>query len=80
LHIVWLAYDLFELWLNINLYLFTLLRMMGWGVYHFCSGVLVVTRPLNFFNNFEIIFIILIIVFLVSLVPNKTFHLKFALD
>jgi hypothetical protein len=25
----WLAYDLFEIWLNIKLYLFTLLKMMG---------------------------------------------------
>jgi hypothetical protein len=29
--------------------LFTLLKMMGWGVYHFCSGILVVTSPLNFY-------------------------------
>jgi hypothetical protein len=31
------------------LYLFTLLKIMGWGVYHFCSGVLVVTSPLDFY-------------------------------
>jgi hypothetical protein len=31
------------------LYLSTLLKMKGWGVYHFCSGVLVVTSSLNFF-------------------------------
>jgi hypothetical protein len=29
--------------------LFTLLKMMGWGAYHFCSGVLVVTSPLDFY-------------------------------
>jgi hypothetical protein len=34
LHTFWLAYDLFEIWLNIKFYLFTLLKMMGWGVYH----------------------------------------------
>jgi hypothetical protein len=45
----WLAYDLFEIWLNIKLYLFTRLKMMGWGVYHFCSGVLGVTSPLIFY-------------------------------
>jgi hypothetical protein len=28
--------------------LFNPLIMMGWGTYHFCSGVLVVTSPLNF--------------------------------
>jgi hypothetical protein len=30
--------------------LFTLPKMMGWGVYHFCSRVLVVTSPLHFYN------------------------------
>jgi hypothetical protein len=61
-------------------YLFTLLKMMDWGVYHFCSGVLVVTSPLDFFNNFEIVFVILIILFLVWLVLNKTFHIEYVLD
>jgi hypothetical protein len=28
--------------------LFTLLKTMGWGVNYFCSGVLVVTSPLDF--------------------------------
>jgi hypothetical protein len=80
LHTFWLAYDLIEIWLNIKFYLFTLLKMIDWGVYHFCSGILVVTTPLDFFNNFEIVFIILIIIFLVSLVLNKTFLLEFVLD
>jgi hypothetical protein len=52
LHSCWLAYDLIELWLNIKFYLFTLLKMMDWGVYHFCSGILVVTSPLNFSYQF----------------------------
>jgi hypothetical protein len=30
--------------------LFTLPKMMGWGVYHFCSGVLAVTSSRNFYN------------------------------
>jgi hypothetical protein len=47
-----LAYDLIELWLNIKFYLFILLKMMCWGVYHFCSGILVVTSPLNFSYQF----------------------------
>jgi hypothetical protein len=29
--------------------LFTLLKMMGWGGYHFCSGALVVVSPLIFY-------------------------------
>jgi hypothetical protein len=45
----WFAHDLFQIWPNIKFYLFTLLKMMGWGVYHFCSGVLVVTSPLDFY-------------------------------
>jgi hypothetical protein len=48
-HFFWLTYDLIEIWLNIKFYLFTLFKMMGWGVYHFCSGVLVVTSPLDFY-------------------------------
>jgi hypothetical protein len=54
--------------------------MMGWGIYHFWSGVLVVTSLLNFVTNFEIVLIFLIITFLVLLVLNKTFHLEFVLD
>jgi hypothetical protein len=52
LHTFGLAYDLDEIWLKIKFYLFTLLKMMGWGVYHFCSGVLVVTSPLDFYLQF----------------------------
>jgi hypothetical protein len=40
----------------------------------------VVTSPLDFFNNFEIVFVILIILFLVWLVLNKTFHIEYVLD
>jgi hypothetical protein len=43
-----LAYDLIEIWLNIKFYFFILLKMIDWGVYHFCSGILVVTSPLDF--------------------------------
>jgi hypothetical protein len=52
LHYFWFAHDLIEIWLNIKFYLFSLLKMMGWGVYHFCSSVLVVTSPLNFSYQF----------------------------
>jgi hypothetical protein len=31
--------------------------MMGWGVYYFCSGVLVVRGLLDFFTNFEMVLI-----------------------
>jgi hypothetical protein len=34
----WFAHDLIEIWPNIKFYLFTLLKMMGWGVYHFVMG------------------------------------------
>jgi hypothetical protein len=75
-----LTYDLIGVWLNIKFYLFNPLKMMGWGIYHFCNGVLVVTSLLNFFTNFEIVLVFLIMGFLVLLVPNKTFHLEFVLD
>jgi hypothetical protein len=55
LHHFWVAHYLFEIGPNIKFYLFTLLKMMGWGVYHFCSGVLVVTSPLDFFKNLGLI-------------------------
>jgi hypothetical protein len=45
----WVTHDLFELWLIIMFYLFTLPKMRGWGVYYFCSRVLVVTSPLDFY-------------------------------
>jgi hypothetical protein len=45
----WVTHDLFEIWLIIKFYLFTLLKMMGWGGYLFCSAVLVVTSPLDFY-------------------------------
>jgi hypothetical protein len=49
LHYFWVAHDLFGIGPNIKFYLFTLLKMMDWGGYHFCSGVLVVTSPLDFY-------------------------------
>jgi hypothetical protein len=45
----WVIHGLFEIGPNIKFYLFTLLKMMGWGGYHFCSGVLVVTSTLDFY-------------------------------
>jgi hypothetical protein len=50
--LLWVTHDLIELWLIIMFYLFTLLKMMGWDVYYFCSGVLVVTSPLDFYYQF----------------------------
>jgi hypothetical protein len=47
-HFFWLAYDLIEIWLNSKFYLFTLLKMIDCGVYHFCSGILVVASLLDF--------------------------------
>jgi hypothetical protein len=48
LHTFGLLMILIEIWLKIKSYLITLLKMMDWGVYHFCSGILVVTSPLDF--------------------------------
>jgi hypothetical protein len=45
----WVAHDLFGIGPNIKFYLFSLLKMMGWGGYHFCSEVLVVISPLDFY-------------------------------
>jgi hypothetical protein len=61
--LLWVIHDLFGKCLIIILYLFTLLKMMGWGVLYFCSGVLLVTSPLDFFINFGSGFVILIIDF-----------------
>jgi hypothetical protein len=52
LHIFLLTYDLIGIWLNINFYLFNPLKMMGWGVYQFCSDVLAVRSLLNFSYQF----------------------------
>jgi hypothetical protein len=42
------AYDLLEKCLIIILYLFSLLKKLGWGVLYFCSGALVVISSLDF--------------------------------
>jgi hypothetical protein len=52
LHTFWLTYDLIGMLLNTKFYLFIPFKMMGWGVYHFCSGVLVVRSLLNFSYQF----------------------------
>jgi hypothetical protein len=54
--LLWVTHDFIELWLIIMLYLFTLLKMMGWSVYYFCSSVLVVTSPLDFYYQFWVWF------------------------
>jgi hypothetical protein len=48
LHNFWLSYDLIKTWAKIKFELFNPLIMMGLGVYHFCSGVLVVRSLLTF--------------------------------
>ena len=42
------AYDLLEKCLIIILYLFSLLKKLGWGALYFCSGALVVISSLDF--------------------------------
>jgi hypothetical protein len=54
--LLWVTHDLIELWLIIMFYLFTLLKILGWGVYYFCSGVLVVASPLDFYYQFWVWF------------------------
>jgi hypothetical protein len=46
--IFWLPCDLIRTWAKIKFELFNPLIMMGWGIYYFCSGVLVVRSLLNF--------------------------------
>jgi hypothetical protein len=45
-------HDLFGKCLIIILYLFSLLKMLGRGVHYFCSGVLVVVSPQDFYYPF----------------------------
>jgi hypothetical protein len=52
---------------------------MGWGVYHFCSGLLAVRSLLKFSCHFAIVIIFLIMEFLDFLVPNKINNLRLAL-
>jgi hypothetical protein len=42
------VYDLLEKCLIIILYLFSLLKKLGWGALYFCSGALVVISSLDF--------------------------------
>jgi hypothetical protein len=59
----WVTHDLFGIWLIIMFYLFTLLKMMGWGVYYFCSGFWWLQAHWIFINKFGSGFITPIIVF-----------------
>jgi hypothetical protein len=43
------VYDLLDKCLIITLYLFSLLKKLGWGALYFCSGALVVISPLDFY-------------------------------
>jgi hypothetical protein len=43
------VYDLLGKCLIITLYLFSLLKKLGWGVLYFCSGALVVISSLDFY-------------------------------
>jgi hypothetical protein len=46
------VHDLLEKCLIITLYLFSLLKKLGWGALYFCSGTLVVVSPLDFYYSF----------------------------
>jgi hypothetical protein len=43
------VHDLLEKCLIITLFLFSLLKKLGWGALYFCSGALVVISPLDFY-------------------------------
>jgi hypothetical protein len=53
-------YGLFMIYLendSLSYYIYLpYLKMMAWGVYYFCSGVLVVTNPLDFCYQFWVWF------------------------
>jgi hypothetical protein len=66
-----LSYDLIRTWAKTIFELFSSLIVRGWGVYYFCSGVLLVRSLLNFLYPFYSGPCILIMVFLGFLVPNK---------
>jgi hypothetical protein len=47
--LIGVVHDLFGKCLIITLYLFPLLKKLGWGALYFCSGALVVVNPLGFY-------------------------------
>jgi hypothetical protein len=80
LHNFRISYDLIRTWAKTIFKLFSSLIVRGWGVYYFCSGVLVIRSLLNFFYHFGMVLIFLIMVFLGSLLPNKLFNPVLVLD
>ena len=47
--LIGVVHDLVGKCLIIPLYLFSLLKKLGWGALYFCSGALVVVSPLDFY-------------------------------
>jgi hypothetical protein len=47
--LIGVVHDLFGKCLIITLYLFSLLKKLGWGALCFCSGALMVVSPLDFY-------------------------------
>jgi hypothetical protein len=50
--LIGVVHDLVGKCLIITLYLFSLLKKLGWGALYFCSGVLVVISSLDFYYSF----------------------------
>jgi hypothetical protein len=71
LHNFRLSYDLMRTLSKTIFELFSSLIVRGWGVYYFCSGVLVVRSLLNSYYHFDMVLIFLVMVFLGFLVPNN---------
>jgi hypothetical protein len=69
-HIFSLTFDLFEVLDKSKFYLFISLTVMVWGVYHFCSGILVVRGLLIFFCYYCMCPIFLTMAFVDFLMPN----------
>jgi hypothetical protein len=61
--LLWVIHDLFGKCLIIILYLFTLLKMMGWGVHYFAVGFSWLQVYWIYIINFGSSFVILIIDF-----------------
>jgi hypothetical protein len=70
LHIFNLSFDLFEVLAKSKFYLSNSLTVMVWGVYHFCSGMLVVRGLLNFYCHYCMCPIFLTMAFVDFLMPN----------
>jgi hypothetical protein len=69
-HIFSRTFDLLEVLAKSKFYLFNSLTVMVWGVYHFCSGILVVRGLLNFSCHYCMCHVFLTMAFVDFLMPK----------